>query len=334
MSDEDTESTTDAAGGTPAFDLPSDVDVGALPEDDAPPQLTDFLRLQIERAKTEALKAILQEELYFADPLTKAERDKADHAYLDAAKSETGSLWVKYKAADDGFMHIANDLVRKDSTTRKSPLANWIGTYLGGDAELKKLFDDQIAVEQQLLSRQGARDARARAAEANAKQIETRYRIWKTPGQNAETVIGSYAANLARLRCEIHEGNDFGVYQFWFEIAPKHLGLRAAEIAEANAPGITQLVAALAPYPARRYALKSGAQRKDASLYLIDPGTITLQAHRQAVLALWKTAVAAQAELQTIAKQNPDDSASLQKTLDGLRSREADAKKLFPAASV
>jgi hypothetical protein len=308
---------------------------GACPGEDVQPPYSEYLELQIARAKADAVKPIIPEKLYFANPATEPERAAADKAYETAArkadpakKVDDGPLRKRFVEAEAAFKNIAEDLLRT-RPDGKTHLAAWIETYLAPDKSLMRIFAGRQEVEFTTTKRSGPRACRYERAEAKAKALAARYGEWSKAIENIAKIVESNLAKMSTLSCEIHALNPRAIYEFWFDVAPRHLGLRDGKTLASNTPGIKDISAALAALPARRRAYLTGAQKNDGSLYLFDPAARTLEAQRVAVLDKWRHALEDQGTLKALLDERPDDQAALKKRLDDLIREEAEAKKLF-----
>jgi hypothetical protein len=308
-----------ASQNTPATDqddpgcLLKDEDFDKCPEaptdanDDDPAVDPKLSKLQVEAAKADALKPVIAEKLAYAQGKDTARADIVN-AY---EKALSDGLQKAYTDADDRFKTIAEDL--NGSSDGASPLQDWIDKWLAADKEITAVFDTQRQKADRLRARSGPRECELAKATAAAKRSKQAYEDWKSPGQKIKAIVDSYKDKLPKLSCDIHDRDDYAIYQFWFEIAPLHLGLRKDAVRKSDAPGIDRLCAALAKYPARRRALTSPTEREDGSLYLID--SKELDDHREQVLGAWEAAVVNQVQKQVDYAARPDDAASLAKDL-------------------
>jgi hypothetical protein len=280
----------------------------ADPNDDDAALDPELSKLQVEAAKGDALKPVIAEKLAYAQGKDTVRADIVN-AYK---KALSDGLQKAYADADDRFKAIAADLDRSpDGAT--SPLQAWIDRWLAADGKITAVFNTQRQKADRLRARGGPRECELAKATDEAKRSKQAYDDWKSPGQKIKAIVDSYKDKLPKLSCDIHDGDDYAIYQFWFEVAPLHLGLRKEAVRKSNAPGIDRLCAALGKYPARRRALTSATEREDGSLYLIDSDK--LDDHREQVLGAWEDAAVNQVEKQVDYAARPDDAASLAKDL-------------------
>lgn len=277
-------------------------------------------------AEAELIKPKIAEDLAFAQGHATV-RPEIVAAYT---KALSDGLKSDHKAAQEAFKTIAADLVRKDEKG-KSPLEKWINTWLGDPKTgIAAQFERERQVEKRLIARSGPRECALRRAEEASARWKQAHENWKAPGAKIKAIVDSYKDQLPKLACEIHRGDGFAIYLFWFELAPKHLGLCGEAIDDNNAPGVTLLREALAAYPARRTRLSSAFELNQGGLFRIDPDK--LDKHREGILDKWGSALKAQAEAEVEFKLRPDDAASLKARLTKLAADEAGAiKKLFEA---
>ena len=295
------------------------------PTDDDPVVGDGLLNLQIEIATNEALKPVMAEKLAFQQ----GQPDERKAAY-DKVLSD--GLSDDYKKADEGFRKLAAELIRA-ADGKPSQLDAWISKWLGNtNAGIAKLFDEQRQVGLRLFARGGPRECAYRQAEQAARQAKLAYENWKAPGAKIKAILDSYKDKLPKLACDLRDDKADAIYQFWFDIAPKHLGLRPDAVSKSNAPGIDKICAALAAYPARRRVLASASERNDGGLFLIDPDD--LHDRQEKVLGAWEAAVQAEAKAKVNFDLRPDDAATLKARLAKLAADESSAiaKVLKPPA--
>lgn len=302
------------AAAAPAAPAPA---AAAAPTDDPPPDQV-FADVTANLASSEALKpvATATEELYSGDPAKQAARDALQAAYAKAAGAAQGGkpegdLHAKYAKADDKFQRAATDM--------KDRLAAWIAKRMAADANsFTPLLDDMAQVQKRLDQRAGPREAGQALAAGAAKAWQQAYANWSKPAETMTAMVADYFDKIDQLNAASNTGPDadYAIYSFWFEVAPKHLQLRPDPVTEANAPGVTTIIAALAQYPDLAKALQSGKDRGDGSLFLIDP--VKLADYRKAVLENWRQAAVAQGQADAAFKLRPDDAASLKTRRDQL----------------
>ena len=292
-----------------------------------------ILDLKFQREKSEALKAIVTERIYLADPATAAERKAAEEAYRAAAARPDGPLWKKYMRADWTFNEVGEEL--KESVNGKTRLQDWIDKYLApGRNKLIEIFQERKRVEAAIIAGMGPRECRFRRAEERLKAWEKASQDWKAPVSKIEATIDSYAPLLEKLPRLVHEGDAYAIYRYWFEVAPKHLRLRDSQVLNSNAYGICAMSRALQDFPDRRRWLESGKVLDDGSLFLLDPGaagTWPLEGQRKHVLDKREAAATDYAMRKALFQAEPDTPTPLAKQLADVTAREAKAPELFPA---
>jgi hypothetical protein len=299
------------------------------PEQDPTPG--DVLDLRIQRETAEALKPIVTEKIYYRDPQTDDARGATEKAYRAAFHRPDG-LSKKYERADWTFGEIGEDL--KEKVNGKTLLQRWIREYLSPGKELFEIFQDRKRIEAALVAAMGPRECRFRTAEERLKGWNKAYQDWKAPAAKIEAIIDSYAPLLETLRTQVHEGSNYAIYRYWFEVAPRHLHLRDEAVLNSNAYGITAISKALRKFPDRRRALQSGKVLGDGSLFLLNPGVEPerpLQDQQELVLKGREDSAKSYARLKAMFESQPDTVKPLAKQLEEVTRSEADAKRLFPA---
>jgi hypothetical protein len=302
----------DGGKGGPCCLLPSDgedVCPKAPPAtDDDPAPSADIIRLNFQIADGDAQKPITSERLAYEQGAETVRKDIVK-AY---SKALGDGLFGDYKKADKQFQSIAKDLTRPVDG-KSAPLEAWIANWLDKGKPLAVIFEAQRQLAARLETLGGHRECRLRRADESAKAWKAAHEDWKSPGAKIKVIVDGYKDKLAKLACEIHNGNPYAIYQFWFEIAPRHLGLREQAVSEAIAPGVTLICRALREFPQRRRALASASEREEGGLYLIDPEK--LDHHRLTVLDAWRDATTARTTAEVEYTLRPDDAAKLKAAL-------------------
>ena len=302
-------------------------------DEEPPPELTLSEETQ---AKSEALKPLAPatDELFSRDPAKVAARKALEAAYAKAAAKPAngnagGELRAKYDAADKKFIRAVNDT--------KGRLTEWIAARITGGTPAKPsllpLFQLRAQVEKRFKARLGPRELARDEATAKVKLWQKAYADWSKPTEVVLALIGEYADRIDKLNADINteKNADLAIYQLWFEVAVKHLQLRSQSVSDANASGAGDLVKALdtALGPDHEFTKfwKSGPDRGDGSVYLLDPGPDALTAKRKEVRADWEKAAQAQAKADAAFKLRPDDAATLKTKRDAVGQGRAAAVK-------
>jgi hypothetical protein len=300
---------------------------GPAPTDDADPPPA-LLAMAESVARADALKGVATatDDLYSTDPAKAKARTAIETGYAKAAAANpAGDLRARYIAADRDFKRAAADI--------RPRLDDWIGTWLTAGA-LKALLQDGAQIAKRLDARYGPRERTRADTAATATRWAARYADWSKPDTKIAALIGEYSGDINPLLAASNTGPDadLAIFRFWFEVAPKHLQLRTTKPSENDAPGITKLRNALAPYPALLARLLNATERADGGVYLIDPAQ--LAQHRRDLLQSWQDSAELQAKAEAAFKLRPDDAASLKARNDKLKEDGwiKDARALFDAS--
>lgn len=294
-----------------------------LPDD--PPADPELLA-----ARKEVILAESSRDLAAASEELATTRDTAKAAY-SAKLAET--LTKRYADADRRFMDTAADLLRNDPDQNKPRLQVWVDTWLTAtDSKLRKQLQDRSDLAKRLDPLRGKRQNARDETTAAAARWKKAFADWSRLQDAVDALLSSYEQPLVGLNETIgsHPKPDREIFEFWFEVAPLHLQLRKDPVTSENAPGIDIILAGLADFTQYQDALKSGAERQDGSVYLVDPDN--LQAERVKVRDGWKQAVEPAAAAQADYALRPDDAAALQTRLDALVQAGIDKDATFKPA--
>jgi hypothetical protein len=341
----------------------------AVPVDD-PPADTQLHEMKRQRALADANKPIepAVEAFWSSDPDKLKAREAIEKAYREAAREGSnhqaeGELLRKWRTLDDKFVNAAADMLRSGRQglvaqplrQKDSHLVTWINTYLAKGQDGKAVVRDVLVQRQQLKTRLtgrlGPREKKRQEAIEDTKRWETAYGRWSAPGKEIAAVMASYADRIDQLNADINtntnNNRDQAIFSFWFEVAPSHLQLRPAKLAneppkakdgEATAktddasgaktaptvvsndiaPGVTEIWNALkSDFPELLPYFQTGADRGDGSVYLIDPDELATK--RQNVLTAWQEAAQRQAAAEADYATRPDATADLKPRYDKLK---------------
>lgn len=250
-------------------------------------------------------------EIHSVAPDKAKARRTAAADYAEAVKPE-GVVWKKFEAADKDFERTAKDM--------SEALAEWIAANLTApQGRVRVLLDERRQVGTRLRDRYGERERRRVEKQDAAKRWADAFAAWSKPGAKASALIGDYADKIRRLNADINneEGRDQAIFTFWFDVAPKHLQLRAEPLPAEIAKDIEALRTALRHDDDLRDRLAPGRDRDDGSLYL-DPD-LDYGAKREEILAAWSAAAEDLGEAEAAYRLRPDDAAALKQRFDKLR---------------
>jgi hypothetical protein len=324
--------------------------------DDLPPE-PKLVTMKEQRALADANKPIepATEAIWSTDPDKIKARKAVEEAYRTAARRGTkeeaaGELWIRYQKANDKFESAAADMLRsrpldwkvdkdkeaEDANLRESHLWRWIDTFLDPKAapppgpqklQVRKILRERMQVESRLMETLGEREKTRQKAAETTKNWEKAFGRWSAPDKEIAALIASYFDRIDQLNADINTGNnrDQAIFSFWFEVAPVHLQLRDEEVTPENTPGVKLIRDALKEFPNLANNFKSGKDRDDGSLYLLDPGPkdppdpSRLAAKRRAVLESWQGEAKKQAKAEADYVTRPDAAADLKPRHDKLK---------------
>ena len=302
------------------------------------PRPGDALReMKRQRALADANKPIeaAVEAIWSTDPDKVKAREAVQEAYRKAARTGTtleseGELRTRYNRANEKFVEAAHDLLRRrpDRTDDRlgSRLTTWIATYLppadqaSDKAVVRSVLRQRKQVADRLNKLLGEREKARQVALDETKRWEKAFGRWSAPDKEMGAMIASYADRIDQLNADINTGNnrDQAIFSFWFEVAPVHLQLRPDKVDESDTPGVDLIKAALKEsFPDLMDNFKSGRDRKDGSLFLIDPDNLANK--RKQVLERWQEAAIEQAEAEAEYATRPDAAADLKPRHDKLK---------------
>ena len=287
-----------------------------MPEDDAiiaddpapPSELADIAQ---DVARAEAIKPVAAalDALLSTDAGKKAAREKVLADYKTAYGADArGPLKMAYADADAKFIRAATDM--------KDRLQLWFNAWLAEGKPLAAIVAERDHLAARLNGRTGTREHALADAKASARAWADRYADWLAAPARIKAQISEYVTKIDQLNADIN--NEVkpaqAIFTFWFDVAPKHLQLRAAPVADANAPGFD----ILKDFAALADRLKSAPERDDGSLYLIAPNSLDAYL-RTLVGTRWKAAAEALAEAESAYQLRPDDTAALKARYDKLK---------------
>lgn len=324
--------------------------------DDPEPDI-NIVEMKKQRALADATKPIeaATDAIWSMDPDKIKARKAVEDAYRTAARRGTaeetaGELWLRYQKAEEKFKSAAADMLRsralewkvdkdkeaEDANLRESHLWRWIGTFLAPKSgppqgpeklQVRKILLERKQVAARLTDTLGKREGARQEAAEETKSWEKAFGRWSAPDKEIAALIASYFDRIDQLNADINTGNnrDQAIFSFWFEVAPIHLQLRDKKVDATNTPGVQMIRDALKEFPNLANNYKSGADRKDGSLYLLDPGPkdppdpSPLADKRQKVLASWQLAAETQSHAEADYATRPDAAADLKPRHDKLK---------------
>lgn len=335
-----------------------------LAEADDPVPDTNIVEMKEQRALADANKPIeaATETIWSTDPDKIKARKAVEDAYRTAARRGTaeetaGELWIRYQKANDKFESAAADMLRsrpldwkvdkdkeaEDANLRESHLWRWIDTFLTPKTtpsqgpeklQVRKILLERKQVTARLMETLGEREKARQEAAEKTKNWEKAFGRWSAPDKEIAALIASYFDRIDQLNADINTGNnrDQAIFSFWFEVAPIHLQLRDETVTPETTPGVALITDALKQFrtdPKKDFDLennyKSGKDRDDGSLYLLDPGPkdppdpSPLAKKRRKVLASWQRAAETQAKAEADYATRPDAAADLKPRHDKLK---------------
>jgi hypothetical protein len=335
-----------------------------LVEADDPLPDSNIVAMKKQRALADANKPIeaATETIWSTDPDKIKARKAVEDSYRSAARRGTveetaGELWIRYRKADDKFESAAADMLRsrplewkvgrdkevEDSNLRESHLWRWIDAFLAPSTtrsqgaerlQVRKILLERKQVAARLMRTMGEREKARQEAADKTRNWEKAFGRWSAPDKEIAALIASYFDRIDQLNADINTGNnrDQAIFSFWFEVAPIHLQLRDKRVTPKNTPGVGLIIEALKQFrtdPDTESDLennyKSGKDRDDGSLYLLDPDPKDppdprpLAAKRQEVLVEWRAAAVTQSEAEAAYATRPDAAADLKPRHDKLK---------------
>jgi hypothetical protein len=294
-------------------------------------------KMKWQRALADANKPIeaAAEAIWSSDPDKVKARTAIEQAYRAAAREGSdrhpeGELHVRYRKADEKFVDAANDMLRSGhgrDEGRDSHLERWIRTNLtSGTAPVRAKLRERQQVATRLTKRLGPRERARQDAIDTTKRWEKAFARWSSPDKEIGAQIASYFDRIDQLNADINTNNnrDQAIFSFWFEVAPSHLQLREDKVSAANTPGVNLIMEALKEFPELKDIFKSGNDRKDGSLYLLEPHPDPVQDNRlrdkrREILKGWQDSAADQAKAEADYSTRPDAAADLKPRHDKLK---------------
>jgi hypothetical protein len=287
------------------------------PLDDDPEPRDSLRYFKINKARTETGKEIepILEAVILQEPAQFA-ADRAIQAAYEAATADddaADNLRNLYCDVEAAFGEAARYLLAKAPRQEWSLLERWIHRNLRKEgAPVRKLLITRGQVRERLRARAGPRELIHRDAQVRTSRWANAWKAWSNPTKNIRDIITSYKDRIGVLKDLANDKAtaDKAILEFWFEVAPLHLGLSPERVTEEDAPGLEQMLAALEDFEDVQAWLSSGRGRSDGSLYLIDADR--LPGKRERVLEAWREAANDEAEAQADYELRPDDAAKLQ----------------------
>lgn len=301
-----TDTSTTTGSSAPAAPTPP------APPPPAGPTPEHILReLRLAAVKAELLKpvAAATEDLFSNEPAKAKAREAIKAAYAKVAgKSPDGKLRADHKAADAQFRITAEDMAGR--------LDAWIAKFLAPGQPLYALLKARNDAAAALGSRAGLLEGKRDEAAATTRKWAAAFRDWSAPEKRIEIQSPAEIQSLnGKINNQIDE--DYSVYRFWFEIAPKHLGAAETSVASGQLKSLDTMRTELNKhFPELAAELSSGSERLDGPVYLLDPEA--LHAKRTAIREQWAKAAAEQAAPEVDYQLAPDDTASLKNRRDQL----------------
>lgn len=292
-------------------------------DDEAPDPTIAAMRLAEQRST--ALKPVSAAalDLYSRDADKVAARAKLTADYKAAYEAKPNGIEARYKRADAKFRRAANDM--------KPRVDAWIKKWLNKDDDgLRKIFKARRQIEARLASSSGDRESKRDQATATATRWQKAHADWSAPHARVDAILTGYEDKIDKLNADINTDNeaDLAIYEFWFQVAPKHLQLRATPLG-ADYPTAGEIENRLQGFPEFADFLKPGRERADGSIFLIAPGQ-PLERHRKVIFVNLRRVGEEQAKREADYLLRPDDAASLKKARDtAIQRRAADVKELL-----
>jgi hypothetical protein len=294
-----------------------------LPADDPEPDQR-LVDLKKGKARAEIGKAIepIHEAIYAKDPKYEAARAALESAYAAAAAGGDpgGPLWARYVKADRGFVDVLKYLRIDPRGPEKSLLRAWIEANLTlPGAPVRAILAQRAQIGARLDDRGGPRELALLHAKDKTARREADWKSWSDPVKNIEATLKSYEDRIGILKDLINDAETApkAIFEFLFEVAPLHLGLRRDTVDQQNTPGLSLIEDALADFDDVADWFKSNKDREGGGLYLVAPSG--LGAKRQAVLDSWDAAIDKEAKAKADYDLRPDAAADLTKAYAPLK---------------
>ncbi len=286
------------------------------PLDDDPEPRDSLRYFKINKARAETGKPIepILEAIVLQDPAQIA-ADRAIQAAYEAATADDDApdnLRNLYCDAEAAFTEAARYLLAKAPRQEWSLLERWIHRNLRKEgAPVRRLLITRRQVRERLRSRAGPRELILQDAEVRTARWAQAWLAWSNPTGNIRSIIASYKDRIGTLKDLANDKAtaDKAILEFWFEVAPLHLGISPRSVTEEDAPGLEQMLAAVEDFEDVQARLSSARGRGDGSLYLIDSDR--LPGKRERVLDAWREAANDEAEAKADYELRPDDAAKL-----------------------
>ena len=315
----------DYGGSAPPGSGYDEVCTPADPTTDDDPKPGRGLRdFKIGKARAETAKDIepILEDIAIDDPEYLAKRKAIETAYA-AATAESNSpdnLRKKYCNADIAFREAVNYMLAKAPGEHWNLLQHWIYHNLCvKDAQVRKVLLERRQVRDRLRRRKGPRELVYQDAREKTGAWHAAWTQWLDPVKNIRDTIDKYEKRIGPVKDLFNDRPtaDQAIFEFWFEIAPLHLGLRPDPVDEDKEPGIKLVRDALSDFEDVQAWLSNAGQRKDGGLYLINSRDLRWQ--RERVLKRWVAAADDEAVAKADYDLRPDDAAKLGERYAGLR---------------
>lgn len=308
--------------------LAPDIEFADPTESDDDDKPNDTLRqMALAEQRSAALKpaTTAAQELYSLEADKVASRTKLQADYKAAYEAAPAGLKARHDRAEVKFKRAADDMSAR--------FEDWLKKWLDSDEKgLRRIFKARRQVERRLGERSGPREALRDRTGTTAARWQKAFSDWSAPHAGIDKLLSDYEDKIDKLNADINTDTnaDLAIYQFWFEVAPKHLQLRVGD-PNADYPAIAKIEEKLKDFQEFQNFLKPGKERPDGSLYLINPDE--LPRRRQVIFTNLKRAAEEQAKRETDYKLRPDDGASLKKRREALsQSRAAEVTALLHKA--
>lgn len=298
---------------------------GADPLRDDEPEPRGSLRdFKIGKAKAETGRDIepILESIAVGGPEYLAKRKAIEAAYAAATGpgDSPDNLRKKYCAADNAFMEAVNYMLAKAPGDHWNLLQRWIYRNMCVKGALvRKILIERRQIRMRLRDRKGPRELALQDAHERTVRWAAAFASWSDPVANIGAVIKSYESRIGVLKDLFNDKPtaDKAIFEFWFEVAPLHLGLRPEPVDEDDEPGVKLIRASLTDFKDVRAQFANAVQRGAGGLYLIKAAD--LRRERARVLQQWDRAAGDEAVAKADYELRRDDAASLAAAYEKLR---------------
>lgn len=299
------------------------IPVDPLYDDDPEPRGT-LLGLKGAKARAETgkdIEPILEIiALCDADYLAKRKALEAAYAAATGPGDAPDNLRRRYREADIAFREAVNYMLRKAPGERRNLLQYWLYCNMcAKDAPVRRVLSERRQVRMRLRDCKGPRELALQDAHEKTERWAAAWKAWSDPVKNIDAIIKSYESRIGTLMDLFNDKPtaDKAILEFWFEVAPLHLGLRSEPVDEGDEPGVRLMREALGEFEDVQAWLSSAVQRGQGGLYLIDAAD--LRRERARVLRRWDEAAGAEASAKAAYELRPDSAAKLGERYDGLK---------------